>query len=256
MRLAIRPLYVFFAGMLFGAGALFFLTDVRWPKAEPVLAKLALPEPDLPAPALAEPPLPENAASRIEPPSAAPAPIAAKVPIPDAAPILPDIAAIVIPASSKAAAQQSSPLANLLIPVLGISAAQLSDTYTQARANGRVHEAIDILSPTGTPVLAVGDGRIVKLFDSKPGGLTLYQFDASETYAYYYAHLSGYAPGIIEGAQVVRGELIGYVGSTGNANPAAPHLHFAIFELGAQKNWWQGTPINPYPLLVSEQTAQ
>jgi murein DD-endopeptidase MepM/ murein hydrolase activator NlpD len=138
-----------------------------------------------------------------------------------------------------------------MIPVAGIRAGQLFDTFAQARGGGRPHDAIDILAPRGTPVFAVDDGKIVKLFNSKPGGLTVYQFDASEKFAYYYAHLDRYAPGLAEGQQLKRGELVGYVGSSGNANPAAPHLHFAIFVLGPEKHWWQGTAINPYPFLTA-----
>ena len=137
----------------------------------------------------------------------------------------------------------------LLVPVQGILPKQLSDTFTQSRGEGRLHDAIDILAPRGTPVLAVADGRVAKLFTSKPGGLTLYQFDTDEKLAYYYAHLDAYAPTLVEGQRLHRGDVIGYVGSTGNASPEAPHLHFAIFILGADKKWWQGTAINPYPLL-------
>lgn len=135
---------------------------------------------------------------------------------------------------------------SLTLPVTGVSAAQLSDTYTQARAAGTPHEAMDIMAARGTPVLAVEDGRVAKLFLSKPGGITLYQFDPASEYAYYYAHLDAYADGIAEGGNVRKGQVIGYVGSTGNASPDAPHLHFAIFKLGAEKQWWRGTPINPF----------
>lgn len=134
----------------------------------------------------------------------------------------------------------------LTLPVTGVSAAQLSDTYTQARAAGTPHEAIDIMAARGTPVLAVEDGRVAKLFLSKAGGITLYQFDPGGNYAYYYAHLDAYADGIAEGGNVRKGQVIGYVGSTGNASPDAPHLHFAIFKLGAEKQWWRGTPLNPF----------
>lgn len=137
----------------------------------------------------------------------------------------------------------------LLIPVAGVKATQLIDTYTQNRGAGRSHDAIDIMAARGTPVLAADDGKVAKLFKSVPGGLTLYQFDRQEKIAYYYAHLDSYAPGVIEGKQVKRGELIGYVGSTGNASPDGPHLHFAVFVLGPEKYWWQGTAINPFPLL-------
>lgn len=135
---------------------------------------------------------------------------------------------------------------SLDVPVSGISAAQLNDNYTQARAGGAEHEALDIMAPRGTPVLAVEDGRIAKLFLSKPGGITLYHFDPSGEYAYYYAHLDSYADGIVEGGKLRKGQVIGYVGSTGNASPDAPHLHFAIYKLGVEKQWWRGTPINPF----------
>jgi murein DD-endopeptidase MepM/ murein hydrolase activator NlpD len=141
------------------------------------------------------------------------------------------------------------PALSLRIPVDGIAAAQLSDTFADARGADRVHDAIDIMAPTGTPVRAVADGRIVKLFDSKQGGLTIYQFDATETVSFYYAHLDRYADGVAEGQAVAQGELIGYVGYTGNASPDGPHLHFAITLLGPEKNWWQGRAINPYPYL-------
>lgn len=133
----------------------------------------------------------------------------------------------------------------LTIP-LAVPAAQLSDTYTQARAGGAPHEALDIMAARGTPVLAVEDGRVAKLFLSKPGGITLYQFDPSGEFAYYYAHLDRYADGVTEGSNIRRGQVIGYVGSTGNALANAPHLHFAIFKLGAEKQWWKGTPVNPF----------
>ncbi len=141
-------------------------------------------------------------------------------------------------------------LGTLLIPVLGVRASQLSDTFNDPRGGKRPHEALDIAAPRGTPVIAVDNGRIEKLFKSIPGGLTIYQFDPSEKFAYYYAHLDGYAVDMAEKKQVKRGDVIGYVGSTGNANQAAPHLHFAIFELGPEKRWWKGTAINPYPLLT------
>jgi murein DD-endopeptidase MepM/ murein hydrolase activator NlpD len=134
----------------------------------------------------------------------------------------------------------------LTLPVQGVNATQLSDTYTQSRAAGAPHEAIDIMSARGTPVFAVEDGKVAKLFLSKPGGITIYQFDPGSQYAYYYAHLDRYADGLAEGASLRKGQVIGYVGSTGNASPNAPHLHFAIFKLGPEKQWWRGTPLNPY----------
>ncbi len=140
--------------------------------------------------------------------------------------------------------------AGLALPVIGVKPRELVDTFTQARAGGaRVHDAIDIMAAEGTPVFAVADGSVEKLFDSVQGGLTLYQFEPSGRYAYYYAHLDRYAPGVVQGRALRQGELIGYVGSTGNANPDAPHLHFAVFLLDPERHWWEGTAINPYPLL-------
>lgn len=160
-----------------------------------------------------------------------------------------DPAAVAAPAALIASAASAPAADQLLIPVAGIRAGELNDTYNQARGTERHHEALDIVAPKGTQVLAVADGKVAKLFDSKPGGLTVYQFDTSEKRAYYYAHLDRYAADVKEGNVLKRGDLVGYVGSTGNADPATPHLHFAIFELGPEKQWWKGSPINPYPLL-------
>ena len=139
----------------------------------------------------------------------------------------------------------------LTIPVLNVGAAQLLDSYAQARTGGATHEALDIMAPRGTPVLAVENGKIAKLFLSKPGGITIYQFDPAGEFTYYYAHLDRYAEGMKEGLSVSRGQTIGYVGSTGNASPDAPHLHFAVFRLGPDKQWWKGSPVNPYNALVA-----
>jgi murein DD-endopeptidase MepM/ murein hydrolase activator NlpD len=142
----------------------------------------------------------------------------------------------------------------LLLPVQGMAASDLRDTFDDGRDGGqRGHEAIDMLAPRGTPVMAVDDGRIVKLFLSKPGGITVYQFDPTGQFAYYYAHLDRYADGLAEGQAVRRGSVIGYVGSTGNASPEAPHLHFAVFRLGPEKQWWKGEPINPFRYLGGKQ---
>lgn len=136
----------------------------------------------------------------------------------------------------------------LVIPAQGVRPANLYDSYDEARGS-RKHEAIDIMAPTGTPVLAVDDGRLVKLFTSKAGGLTIYQFDPGERLTYYYAHLDRYADGLRQGMALRKGDVIGYVGSTGNVGPNSPHLHFAVFQLGPRKLWWQGEPLNPYPAL-------
>jgi murein DD-endopeptidase MepM/ murein hydrolase activator NlpD len=134
---------------------------------------------------------------------------------------------------------------NLLVPVAGIEASSLRSTFRDSRSGGRVHEAMDILAPRGTPVVAAVDGRLVKLFTSALGGLTIYQFDREERFCYYYAHLDSYAPNLSEGQELKRGQVIGTVGTTGNAPPGAPHLHFAIFKLGADKKWWDGVAVDP-----------
>ena len=139
---------------------------------------------------------------------------------------------------------------DLTLPIQGLTARDIHDTFEQGRANGQPHEAVDLLAPRGTPILAVAAGVIQKLFLSKPGGITIYEFDPQGEYCYYYAHLERYAEGLHEGLAVSPGEVIGYVGTSGNAPPNTPHLHFAIFKLGPEKHWWQGTAINPYPLLI------
>ncbi|HWK11672.1 MAG TPA: M23 family metallopeptidase [Vicinamibacterales bacterium] len=138
---------------------------------------------------------------------------------------------------------------DLTIPVQGVKANQLVSSFTESRA-GHEHAAIDILAPRNTPVLAVEDGTIAKLFVSKAGGNTIYQFDPSQRFCYYYAHLERYADGLKEGDAVHRNQVIGYVGTSGNAPPGTPHLHFAITILNPDHHWWEGTPIDPYDALV------
>jgi len=137
----------------------------------------------------------------------------------------------------------------LEMPVKDMRLSDMRDTFDQARQGERRHEATDIVAPRGTPVRAVEDGTIQQLFLSKAGGITIYQFDPSETYCYYYAHLDHYAAGLKNGAHVRKGDLIGYVGTTGNASDTTPHLHFEISIIGKDRKWWGGTPINPYPIL-------
>ena len=142
----------------------------------------------------------------------------------------------------------------LAIPVAGVKARELVDTFTQARAGGaRVHDAIDIMAATGTPIVSVAPGTVEKLYFSKGGGgISVYVRSEDGVYNYYYAHLSAYAPGLREGQRVRRGTPIGYVGYSGNANPAGPHLHFAINRMAPGEKWYHGTPINPYPLLAGK----
>jgi murein DD-endopeptidase MepM/ murein hydrolase activator NlpD len=138
---------------------------------------------------------------------------------------------------------------SLAIPVTGVDAKDLVRSYHDVRSGGREHEALDILAPRNTAIVAVEDGTIAKLFFSKAGGNTIYQFDPGRDYSYYYAHLERYADGLHEGDAVHRGQTIGYVGTSGNAPKETPHLHFAIFRLTPDKHWWEGTPIDPYDIL-------
>ena len=146
------------------------------------------------------------------------------------------------------AAAEAGPLS---IPVEGVPPTALTDTFTQARAGGaRPHDAIDIMAARGRAVLAAADGRIEKLFTSEDGGLTIYQRSGDGRRIYYYAHLDAYAPGLAEGQMVKRGQKIAMVGSSGNADPSAPHLHFAVNEIRPDEPWYGGRAINPYPLLA------
>ena len=144
----------------------------------------------------------------------------------------------------------ASSILEMTPPIRGLALANLREMFDEIH-NGHRHEAIDILEPRGTPVHAVVSGTIRKLFLSKPGGNTIYQFDETGAYCYYYAHLDGYAEGLREGMRIQRGDVIGFVGSTGNADPRTPHLHFAIFELGPERLWWKGKAVDPYPGLTA-----
>jgi len=136
---------------------------------------------------------------------------------------------------------------NLRLPVDDADVDEMKGDFDERRDGGeRGHEAVDILAPRNTPVRAVDDGTIAKLFNSKAGGLTLYQFDPTGRFCYYYAHLERYAEGVNEGQRVARGQVIGFVGTSGNAPPDTPHLHFAIFELDAERHWWKGRALDPY----------
>lgn len=230
----LRSVLLFLAGVLVGANLVYFLMARQAPPCAGV--------PDRTLPAA----VPTDASASVDPsrPAVA-APVAAPSPLPATA----GGATTVVPQST---APAPPPGDALLLPVAGITPSQLSDTFNDARGGGtRLHEALDIMAPRGTPVLAAVDGKVEKLFNSDAGGLTIYQFDPTGTYCYYYAHLDAYAPGLREGQQLRRGDVIGTVGSTGNANPDGPHLHFAIFLLGPEKRWHEGTPVNPYPLLVT-----
>jgi murein DD-endopeptidase MepM/ murein hydrolase activator NlpD len=137
----------------------------------------------------------------------------------------------------------------LIVPVQGVDRDQLHSSFAEARGANRKHEALDILAPRNTPVVAVDAGRIARLFLSRDGGITVYQYDPTRRYVYYYAHLERYAESLREGDEVRRGQVVGYVGTSGNAPPGTPHLHFAIFKLTAEGKWWDGAPIDPFGVL-------
>lgn len=226
-----RWLLTFLLGVVVGAGGLF-----AWLRQMPH-----------------EPPAPAQAVNTGSLPAPPGPDIESK--LPPAPKVTPDLTELDLPLRPSTAALPAGtsvpqlPSGKLMVPVEGMALANIKDNFDQPRGAERHHEALDIMAPKGTKVLATADGKIVKLFTSKPGGLTVYQFDPTEKYAYYYAHLDRYADGLKEGMEIKRGDPIGYVGSTGNADPNAPHLHFAVFELTPEKQWWKGTPVDPYPLL-------
>jgi murein DD-endopeptidase MepM/ murein hydrolase activator NlpD len=159
-----------------------------------------------------------------------------------------------IPASAATPSIGADPIPELRGRKLGLPVQDevreaLRDSFDEKRGSTHNHEAIDIMAPRNTPVLAVDDGTIARLFESRAGGTTVYQFDVTTTYVYYYAHLERYADGLREGNHVRRGQVLGYVGTSGNAPKDTPHLHFAIFRLTEKKQWWRGSPIDPYAVL-------
>ena len=175
--------------------------------------------------------------------------------VPPAATPAPAVVPATAPAPARGSGEAfSGPTTNvaapgLVMPVAGVTPADLRDSFAEIHSGHR-HEAIDILAPRGTAVLAVSDGTIRKLFHSVPGGTTIYEFDPGGTLCYYYAHLERYAEGLTEGQRVAAGDVIGYVGTSGNAPPETPHLHFAIYRLGPEKRWWEGVALDPYPVLL------
>ena len=152
-----------------------------------------------------------------------------------------------LPAEKPQAAQSVSVSEELIIPVKGVRASELADTWGSPRSGGRQHHGIDIFAAQGTEVKATAPGKIVKLYLSKRGGITIYQASSDGALVFYYAHLNGYASDLKEGMTVERGQVIGYVGQTGNA--PVPHLHFEVQTANAERQWWKGEAMNPYPLL-------
>jgi murein DD-endopeptidase MepM/ murein hydrolase activator NlpD len=261
MAISPRTRVLLIALVVFAAVAalVWFLSLAYW--SQPV-TPLRPPAPDAERAAApstdATPPAAADATPSVEM-SATPSPTASPAASPFATPspaAAPGAASPSPQAQTPAAGDAASTLAamRLLIPVQGVKPADLRDTFSDSRSEGRVHDAIDIMSPRGTPVLAAADGRIVKLFRSVKGGITIYQLAAADEHlVLYYAHLERYADALAEGHLARRGETIGYVGDTGNAAPGNTHLHFQIYRVTDPKRFWTGDNINPYPLLRAAQ---
>jgi murein DD-endopeptidase MepM/ murein hydrolase activator NlpD len=204
---------------------------------------------------------------KVAPPKTAPSPTVAPIVMPTVAePVTPVPPAALSPAPSPSptplpaeepsatpniplASAQLPPGLKLIIPVAGVKPEQLRDTFSEARSQGRVHNALDIMAQRGTPVLAAAEGTVVRLFQSERGGITLYQSSKDQKVVFYYAHLDRYADGLKEGQQVRQGEVIAYVGDTGNAGAGNYHLHFAVWLVDNPKHFWNGVNLNPYLLL-------
>jgi peptidoglycan LD-endopeptidase LytH len=139
----------------------------------------------------------------------------------------------------------------LMVPVLGVTLDRLNDTFYERRGEERIHHAIDILAPRGTPVLAADDGTIMRVSSNTLGGLTIYAVDSRHRLVYYYAHLERYDVTAYKGKVVAKGDVIGYVGTTGNARGGPPHLHFQVMRYKDQRRWWDGEPIDPYPYFAT-----
>lgn len=189
-------------------------------------------------------PAPESGATLLPSPVVSPAATITPAPSPSPSPSLVPTITPIPPLDSAITLPY-----RLIIPVAGIRPDQLLDTFTDARSEGRSHDAIDIIAPRGAAVMAAADGNIARLFTSDKGGITLYQFSPDQKFIFYYAHLERYADGIKDGKQLKQGEVIAYVGDTGNAVPGNYHLHFAIWRVPDPKKYWDGENLNPFPLL-------
>ena len=247
MTIGPRTRVLLIAALLFGAVAalVWYLSYHYWSQPGTPLRPPSQDVERLPTPAASPP----GSASPGPTPEAPPAASPSLSPTPGASPGAP-------PQAQSLPGDSASALASmrLLIPVEGVRPEQLQDTFKDSRSEGRVHDAIDIVAPRGTPVLAATDGRVVKLFNSAKGGVTFYQLaSADEHYVLYYAHLERYADGLAEGHVARRGEILAYVGDTGNATPGNTHLHFQIYRVADPKHFWAGENLNPYPLLRGAQ---
>ncbi|HEX7956665.1 MAG TPA: M23 family metallopeptidase [Pyrinomonadaceae bacterium] len=246
MAIGPRTRVLLMAAALFGAlGALvWFLSYRYWSQPVTPLRPPAQDAERMPTPAAATPTPPAATPAAEATPAATPtpAPTPGETPTPGASP-----QGFFSPADAGATGFASL---RLLIPVEGVRPEQLQDTFKDSRSEGRVHDAIDIIAPRNARVLAATDGRVVKLFSSAKGGITLYQLaSADEHLVLYYAHLERYAEGLAEGHVARRGETLAYVGDSGNATPGNTHLHFQLYRVTDPRHFWAGENVNPYPLL-------
>lgn len=154
-----------------------------------------------------------------------------------------------VPSPRIAAALEKLRDKELMIPVAGVGAERIEDTFTAARDGDRQHNAVDIIAPRNTPIVAADDGVILRLSNNALGGITIYTADRDQEFVYYYAHLERYQDGLAVGKTIRKGDTIGYVGTTGNAPKNVPHLHFQIMLWPSDGKWWSGEPVNPYSAL-------
>ena len=193
---------------------------------------------------------------RLEPSAGNAPPSEVRVTEGDARPALPPPAPAPSDPPPSVASPSASAPSGLAVPVAGVGPGDLVDTFEDARSEGRSHDAIDILAPRGTPVVAAADGRVARLFTSDKGGLTVYQVGAvrrdGRWPVYYYAHLDAYAPDLAAGQRLRRGDAVGTVGDTGNAEPGNTHLHFAVWTVADSSAFWDGPALNPYALLTGD----
>lgn len=139
----------------------------------------------------------------------------------------------------------------LTVPIAGVARGDLADSWGDPRDNGlRLHHGTDIMAPVGTPIIAAAPGTIEKMWESAKGGKTLYIRSPARDWTCYYAHLSDYAPGLHEGQVVTAGQLIAYVGDTGNAGAGNYHLHFGLTHTTPDQHWYEGQDVDPYPYLA------
>lgn len=248
MALGPRARVLLLAALIFAAVAalVWYLSYAYWPRPVTPLppARPEIVEPTTPTPTPRTSPTATAPSAEVsETPGATPSATPTATPPPQ-----PQTLLQTQPRGGDATASLAS--MRLLLPVQGVRAEELRDTFTDSRNEGRVHDAIDIMAPRNAPVVAAADGRVVKLFRSVKGGITLYQLAAADEHiVLYYAHLERYADGLSEGHFARRGETLAYVGDTGNASPGNTHLHFQLYRVTDPKHFWSGDNINPYPLL-------